>query len=100
MVLIFAQILFQVFNGARPHMPENLPPAYKRLITDCWQKEPTARPTFPAVHSRLRELYDEATAVRRPDPPEGTLPRPLHSAYSAAAVAHQSPPAIRSPTAA
>ncbi len=56
------QILYQVFNGARPHMPEGLPAGYKQLIEDCWHTEHSCRPTFVTVHERLRSLYQEICA--------------------------------------
>ncbi len=60
-----AQILFQVFSGARPHMPEGLPAGYARLITDCWARDPAARPSFPAVHARLAALHAQLVACPR-----------------------------------
>lgn len=60
------QILYQVFNGARPHMPEGLPAGYKQLIEDCWHSDHTARPTFVAIHERLRSLYQELQPPRQP----------------------------------
>jgi hypothetical protein len=52
-----AQILFQVFAGARPHLPEGLPAEYAALITDCWQVEPERRPSFAQLHARLAALH-------------------------------------------
>ncbi|KAK9917057.1 hypothetical protein WJX75_000396 [Coccomyxa subellipsoidea] len=58
-----SQILYQVFNGARPHMPDGLPAGYKQLIEDCWHSEHNARPTFVAVHERLRSLFQKHCGI-------------------------------------
>ena len=43
------QILYQVFNGVRPAMPDNLPAPYRELIQACWQRDAEHRPTFVEV---------------------------------------------------
>ena len=55
--LLRAQILFQVFAGARPHLPDGLPPEYAAIITDCWQREPKRRPSFAQLHARISALH-------------------------------------------
>ncbi|CAL8464929.1 g4464 [Coccomyxa elongata] len=65
-----SQILYQVFNGARPHVPDGLPPGYRQLIEDCWHSDHTARPTFVTVQERLHSLYRETClATNVPTPP-------------------------------
>jgi len=60
------QILYQVFNGVRPAMPENLPKPYKTLITACWEKDPEHRPSFTEVHEKLGAMYQALPACQRP----------------------------------
>ena len=45
----------------RPDIPDYVPPAYKQLMEDCWEDDPTARPGFPDILNRLfNMLKDEA----------------------------------------
>ena len=60
------QILYQVFNGVRPAMPDNLPAPYKALIQACWQRDPELRPSFAEVHRQLAAMYDALPACQRP----------------------------------
>ena len=60
------QILYQVFNGVRPAMPDNLPAPYRELIQACWQRDAGHRPTFVEVHERLSAMYDALPAWQRP----------------------------------
>lgn len=60
------QVLYQVFNGVRPAMPDNLPAPYKALIQACWQRDPEQRPSFAAVHEKLAAMYNELPACQRP----------------------------------
>ncbi len=69
-VCAHVQILYQVFSGARPHVPDGLPLGYRQLIEDCWHSNHTARPTFVAVQERLHSLYRETClATKAPTPP-------------------------------
>ncbi|CAL5229280.1 g12574 [Coccomyxa viridis] len=61
-----SQILYQVFNGVRPAMPDNLPAPYRALIQACWQRDPELRPSFAEVHDKLAAMYNELPACQRP----------------------------------
>lgn len=43
-------------DNLRPTIPEGLPPAYERLMCECWQGDPSLRPTFAQVLDSLKEL--------------------------------------------
>ena len=60
------QVLYQVFNGVRPAMPDNLPAPYKGLIQACWQRDPEQRPSFAEVHDKLAAIYSALPACQRP----------------------------------
>jgi len=48
------QIIFAVGSeGLRPTIPENCPPEYSLLMEECWQTDPTTRPTFEQILHRL-----------------------------------------------
>ncbi len=42
-----------VVGGTRPPVPADAPVAYVALMTQCWQPEPAARPTFAACSVAL-----------------------------------------------
>jgi len=42
-----------VVDNERPPMPENIHPALRKLMEDCWDKEPNVRPTFTQILTRL-----------------------------------------------
>ncbi|KAI5539558.1 protein kinase protein [Trichomonas vaginalis G3] len=46
-----------VKNEYRPEIPEGTPPALAGLIKDCWSSDPTKRPSFAEI---LTKLYDPA----------------------------------------
>ena len=43
-------------GGERPAIPRKWPPALRELVRDCWRPEPTERPGFGQVVSRLEGL--------------------------------------------
>ncbi|CAL8462735.1 g2268 [Coccomyxa elongata] len=49
----YHSVLFSVFSGRRPNIPDDIPPEYCALMKDCWSNEPKRRPTFAAAHARL-----------------------------------------------
>ncbi len=58
LVLVAAQIMFQVFSGQKPPLDrEGMPKDYEQLIEDCWDDAPESRPTFAAILQRLRLMY-------------------------------------------
>jgi serine/threonine protein kinase len=50
-------------DDARPNMPEGHVDAdYEKLITDCWHRDPTVRPTFLEVMTRLSAMVDDGNS--------------------------------------
>jgi len=48
-------------NNFRPEIPRDCPSRIAKLLEDCWQKEPSARPSFSSIITRLdRILVDVA----------------------------------------
>ena len=48
-------------NNFRPEIPRDCPPRIAKLLEDCWQKNPSARPSFSSIITRLdRILVDVA----------------------------------------
>jgi hypothetical protein len=56
------QVMFRVFSGLKPDVPDDMPEGYKRLMQDCWDTEPASRPTFRNILARLRPLLAAALA--------------------------------------
>jgi len=51
------QIIFNVGTAnMRPLIPEDCPTDYAQLMMDCWQTDPTARPSFEQILKRLEYL--------------------------------------------
>lgn len=50
-----SQVLDEVFsNDYRPKIPEKVPQCYRNLISKCWVKDPSKRPTFDEIVELLR----------------------------------------------
>ncbi|AGO85889.2 Serine/threonine protein kinase [Pandoravirus salinus] len=54
-------------DGARPRMPDEAtmaahPQAYVDLIHDCWHRDPTVRPTFMEIMTRLSAMHGESSS--------------------------------------
>lgn len=43
-----------VSNTLRPPVPSSCDPEWRRLMEQCWAPDPTARPSFTEIASRLR----------------------------------------------
>ena len=50
------QILSGVPNDERPDIPSDCNPFFKELITQCWQGEPTKRPSFSIILERMKGI--------------------------------------------
>jgi len=51
------QLLLEVaINNKRPIIPQTCPPPFRRLITDCWNNDPTQRPPFSGILKMLHNL--------------------------------------------
>lgn len=42
-------LLSTIEEGRRPLIPEDTPPAYRKLVEDCWQLDPAQRPSCAAL---------------------------------------------------
>eukprot|EP01132_Coremiostelium_polycephalum_P005540 gene5540-6899_t len=58
-----------VLSGGRPTIPDTIPPRVSQLIQDCWNSEPTKRPTFPEI---LNTLYSISSTLKY-DPMESPV---------------------------
>lgn len=47
-----------VQKGLRPPIPPNCPPPLAEIMRLCWQREPTARPSFELLKAKMEELYE------------------------------------------
>lgn len=70
------QVLYQVFGGHKPEVPDDMPADYRALMEDCWATAPAARPTFPAILERLQPMLTDARTATGPGAPT----RPLTAA--------------------
>lgn len=51
----FQQVMYSVVNdGLRPTLPENAPISYSILVEECLTDEPSRRPDFGEIKTRLR----------------------------------------------
>ena len=50
------QIAVQIFKGHRLEMPDGVQPEILSLVKDCWQEDPTVRPSFTSILERLTLL--------------------------------------------
>ena len=48
------EVIGKIENGERLPLPPNCPPALYHLMTECWSYEPSKRPTFQDLKTRLR----------------------------------------------
>jgi hypothetical protein len=68
-------------DNLRPAMPDNAvgawPVEFEELIT-CWHRDPTIRPTFLEIMTRLSAMHGDSTGGvgASPAPPRSPLPRP------------------------
>ncbi|CAL8462734.1 g2267 [Coccomyxa elongata] len=49
----YHSVLYSVFGGRCPKVPEDVPTDYRVLLEECLAKDPKARPSFEAAHARL-----------------------------------------------
>lgn len=64
-----------VTKGVRPEQPDAWPAELRALMAECWDAEPTKRPSFKAVIDRLApllqpELFTDPTK-KKPEPEGG-----------------------------
>ena len=46
--------------GCRPNIPDSLPVVLSNLLSDCWRKEPAARPSFASILTTLNAVLVES----------------------------------------
>lgn len=46
--------MMKIVQGKRPEFQKEVPQCYKRLIEECWDKNPKKRPTFNQICERLK----------------------------------------------
>ena len=57
----------QVFSGKRPAVDlAAMPTAYAALLQECWATDPSARPSFPDIIPRMRQLIRDERAADAP----------------------------------
>ncbi|XWS76131.1 hypothetical protein CRYUN_Cryun01aG0150200 [Craigia yunnanensis] len=45
-----------VKNTLRPPIPEHCDPDWRKLMEQCWSRDPESRPSFPEITNRLRSM--------------------------------------------
>ena len=45
-----------VIEGKRPELPKKVPTKLRDLVVSCWQANPKKRPTFAAIHEKLKSM--------------------------------------------
>jgi serine/threonine protein kinase len=60
-------------DSARPPIPDETPKDFSKLIENCWDDDPHARPQFDAIVARLKELVTVLTEPEKAflDAPKG-----------------------------
>jgi hypothetical protein len=56
------QVMYKVFSGHKPEVPDDMPRDYRRLMEDCWAADPAVRPSFRTVLERLESMLADARA--------------------------------------
>ena len=52
-----------IFNNTlRPAIPSYCDPEWKKLMEQCWDSDPTVRPTFTEIANRLRVMHEACQA--------------------------------------
>lgn len=58
-------MFFKVFNGYRPPTPASMPRGLQALLCACWAHDPSQRPSFASIVTRLQRLVREVRARAR-----------------------------------
>ena len=48
------EVIGKIENGERLPLPPNCPPSLYHIMFECWSYEPSKRPTFQDLKTRLR----------------------------------------------
>ncbi|XP_066901989.1 activated Cdc42 kinase Ack [Halyomorpha halys] len=70
-------------EGERLYKPEACPPKLYTLMLQCWDREPSERPSFQTIHSLMcREAPSVVKVKEEPTVPESEPPGPLLNSVS------------------
>ena len=58
-------MIYVVHEGNRPKLDHSWPTGFCELLTNCWSKEPSKRPTFASIMVHIDRLL-ESIAPNRP----------------------------------
>ncbi|KAG0612669.1 hypothetical protein M758_6G044400 [Ceratodon purpureus] len=63
----------ELINRVRPDLPMDCPPELVSLLTDCWDPDPTLRPSFSQICSRLEAFSHKFILAKMEEP--SSVPR-------------------------
>eukprot|EP01117_Protostelium_nocturnum_P019591 TRINITY_DN8537_c0_g1_i1.p1 TRINITY_DN8537_c0_g1~~TRINITY_DN8537_c0_g1_i1.p1 ORF type:complete len:438 (-),score=79.51 TRINITY_DN8537_c0_g1_i1:140-1453(-) len=70
--LSIAEVAIQVVrDGLRPKIPDNCPDTLEKMMRDCWETDPSKRPTFYQIFATLSQAETVEEAVLVPSDIEG-----------------------------
>ncbi|CAG8748280.1 32532_t:CDS:2 [Racocetra persica] len=55
-------LAFQICHGTRPRLPDNIPPFYAQLMQQCWDTNPSIRPSTKYIVETARKWLHEPTS--------------------------------------
>ncbi|KAL6053079.1 Nucleolar protein with MIF4G domain 1 [Balamuthia mandrillaris] len=86
----------------RPSIPEECPLPFRQLMEDCWRQDPSERPDFREIWTRLNDYYSslmmDSDAERKLSDPSTFLRQPHSLPTNATDSAHLRPSSIPSPS--
>ncbi len=50
------KLAMEVINGIRPVIPSEVHPLLSKIIKDCWNNDPTKRPSFSWIEDQLLSI--------------------------------------------
>ena len=50
------EILFRIFNGSKPKIPDDVPPDFSLLMIKCWNSIPQQRPTIDYICNMITKM--------------------------------------------
>ncbi|CAB4473256.1 unnamed protein product [Rhizophagus irregularis] len=60
-------LVYEIIEGRRPKIVEGTPPAFAKLIQDCWNPDPNLRPTMEEVRNRIWKFSNSMIKGNRKD---------------------------------
>ena len=55
-------LMSRLVGGTRPEIPEDMPAPLVKLMTSCWDQDPTKRPPFSSICAGLRAVAEHIRA--------------------------------------